>query len=104
MIDALGVAVGLVGGWLTGWWFYRRSNQDIARDTRNLIRHLNLILEALENKGRVKVIRNADGDVVSMLIEMAGESIGEATTTATLMGGEPAPVAPPRWAFWRRSR
>ncbi len=90
-------------GLLGGWWFYRKSNQDLTGENRKLLRQINLILVALENAGIVKLLRKAEGEVVSVAIELSGEARGQATTTADLTVGGPAQAkGVPWWRFWGR--
>ncbi len=106
-LDLFYLLVGLLGGWGSSWWFYRKGTKDLADENRKLIRQINLVLWGLENAGHFKLERDEKGEVISVAVELKADLVSTASMTGTLHGGELPPVDPvawPRWRFWERRR
>ncbi len=53
----------------------------------------------------LKLVRDTDGEVVSVAVELKADLVGTSSMTGTLYGGELSPARPvgqPRWRFWER--
>ena len=103
----LATLVSIGAGWVIARVYYRKATLDLVEENRKLVRQITLILRALENAGLVKLVRNTDGEVVSIAVELKADLVSTSSMTATLSGGDSPPpsMAPsPRRRFWHRWR
>ncbi len=97
--------IGTAVTWLVAHLYYARASQDLEVRAHHLEQASVLILLALERAGHASLVRDDDGNIVDVAIELRGEARATSSATATLAMVDPEPASAtsvPWWRFWER--
>ncbi|MDP9359568.1 MAG: hypothetical protein M3R02_30630 [Chloroflexota bacterium] len=87
--------VGAAVNFLVAQLYYVAAGNELSAEAQRLAELTTMTLEALEEEGLATLRRDERGRIIGIVrLKLRGEARGQATVTATLMGGEPGD--PPR--------
>lgn len=92
----LAFLVGLVAGILTsgaaGFYFLRKSSNELRNEAERLRRLIHIILLALDQARMADLARDAEGNVTGLVVHLSGTARGSALVSGTLTTEQPGGV------------
>jgi len=99
----LSAAISVAATWFFAWLYYKRAGDDLRTKAGRLQRTVNVLGDAMEQEGWVKLLRDDRGNIIGLkFIRGTGDvGIGGPTLeSAGTVGPPPAELTAPKAAPW----
>src|SRR6266851_2082141 len=84
VISVMAVFVGAVITWYFSWRYYKKAGADLVKEAEKLLHLNNIMLNAMEDAGLVKLNRNEAGETVGRRVEVSAVFEGHSTMMGDL--------------------
>jgi hypothetical protein len=84
VISVMAVLIGAVITWYFSWRYYKKAGAELVEEAKKLLHLNNIMLNAMEDAGLVKLNRNKAGETVGRMVEASAVFEGHSTMMGDL--------------------